>query len=61
MSARQDGLAILGSTGSVGRSTLSVVAMHREKFRVAVLAANRSWQTIVEQARPTRRAAMELK
>jgi 1-deoxy-D-xylulose-5-phosphate reductoisomerase len=51
MSARQEGLAILGSTGSVGRSTLSVVGMHRERFRVAVLAANRSWQTIVEQAR----------
>jgi 1-deoxy-D-xylulose-5-phosphate reductoisomerase len=50
MSKRQ-GLAILGSTGSVGQSTLSVVAMHPERFRVAVLAANRSWQTIVEQAK----------
>jgi 1-deoxy-D-xylulose-5-phosphate reductoisomerase len=50
MSTRQ-GLAILGSTGSVGRSTLSVVALHPEKFRVAVLAAHSSWQTIVEQAR----------
>jgi 1-deoxy-D-xylulose-5-phosphate reductoisomerase len=50
MSKRQ-GLAILGSTGSIGRSTLSVVAMHPERFRVAVLAANRSWQTIVEQAK----------
>jgi 1-deoxy-D-xylulose-5-phosphate reductoisomerase len=49
MSARQ-GLAILGSTGSVGRSTLSVVALHAEKFRVAVLAAHSSWQAIVEQA-----------
>jgi 1-deoxy-D-xylulose-5-phosphate reductoisomerase len=47
----QQGLAILGSTGSVGRSTLRVVAMHPEKFRVAVLAANRSWQDIVEQAK----------
>jgi 1-deoxy-D-xylulose-5-phosphate reductoisomerase len=50
MSTRQ-GLAILGSTGSVGRSTLSVVALHPEKFRVAVLAAHSSWQGIVEQAR----------
>jgi 1-deoxy-D-xylulose-5-phosphate reductoisomerase len=45
------GLAILGSTGSIGRSTLSVVAMHPERFRVAVLGARGSWQAIVEQAR----------
>jgi 1-deoxy-D-xylulose-5-phosphate reductoisomerase len=45
------GLAILGSTGSIGRSTLSVVALHPERFRVAVLGAQSSWQAIVEQAR----------
>jgi 1-deoxy-D-xylulose-5-phosphate reductoisomerase len=45
------GLAILGSTGSIGRSTLSVVALHPELFRVAVLGAHSSWQTIVEQAK----------
>ena len=45
------GLAILGSTGSVGRSTLSVVALHPERFRVALLGAHSSWQAIVEQAR----------
>ncbi len=44
-------LAILGSTGSIGRSTLSVVALHPDQFRVAVLGANSSWQVIVEQAR----------
>jgi 1-deoxy-D-xylulose-5-phosphate reductoisomerase len=44
------GLAILGSTGSIGRSTLEVVALHPEQFRVAVLGAQRSWQSIVEQA-----------
>ncbi|MGB6353011.1 MAG: 1-deoxy-D-xylulose-5-phosphate reductoisomerase, partial [Steroidobacteraceae bacterium] len=48
------GLAVLGSTGSVGRSTLSVVALHPERFRVAVLAARVSWQAIVEQARQVR-------
>ena len=48
------GLAILGSTGSIGRSTLSVVALHPEKFRVAVLGAHSSWQAIVEQARTFR-------
>jgi 1-deoxy-D-xylulose-5-phosphate reductoisomerase len=47
----QRGLAILGSTGSIGRSTLQVVALHPELFRVVVLGAHRSWQAIVEQAK----------
>jgi 1-deoxy-D-xylulose-5-phosphate reductoisomerase len=45
------GLAILGSTGSIGRSTLRVVALHPERFRVAVLGAHSSWEAVVEQAR----------
>ncbi len=44
------GIAILGSTGSIGRSTLAVVALHPERFRIAVLGAYGSWQTAVEQA-----------
>jgi 1-deoxy-D-xylulose-5-phosphate reductoisomerase len=44
------GIAILGSTGSIGRSTLSVIALHPERFRVSVLGAYGSWQTVVEQA-----------
>jgi 1-deoxy-D-xylulose-5-phosphate reductoisomerase len=44
------GIAILGSTGSIGRSTLAVLALHPEKFRVAVLGAHSSWQSMVEQA-----------
>jgi 1-deoxy-D-xylulose-5-phosphate reductoisomerase len=44
------GLAILGSTGSIGRSTLAVVALHPQRFRVEVLAAHGSWRAIVEQA-----------
>ncbi|HEY2779979.1 MAG TPA: 1-deoxy-D-xylulose-5-phosphate reductoisomerase [Steroidobacteraceae bacterium] len=47
----QRGIAILGSTGSIGRSTLSVLALHPERFKVAVLGAFNSWQVIVEQAR----------
>jgi 1-deoxy-D-xylulose-5-phosphate reductoisomerase len=50
MSARR-GIAILGSTGSIGRSTLAVTALHPERFRVSVLCAHGSWQTAVEQAR----------
>jgi 1-deoxy-D-xylulose-5-phosphate reductoisomerase len=45
------GVAILGSTGSIGRSTLAVIALHPERFQVAMLGAQRSWETIVEQAK----------
>jgi len=44
------GIAILGSTGSIGRSTLAVMALHPERFRASVLGAYGSWQTVVEQA-----------
>jgi len=44
------GIAILGSTGSIGRSTLRVIELHPQRFRVAVLGAYGSWQTAVEQA-----------
>ena len=46
----QQGIAILGSTGSIGRSTLAVIALHPERFKVAVLGAFNSLQVIVEQA-----------
>jgi 1-deoxy-D-xylulose-5-phosphate reductoisomerase len=45
------GIAILGSTGSIGVSTLDVLARHPDRFRVALLAARNSWEKIVEQAR----------
>jgi 1-deoxy-D-xylulose-5-phosphate reductoisomerase len=45
------GIAILGSTGSIGRSTLAVIALHPDAFKVAVLGAFSSWQVIVEQAK----------
>jgi 1-deoxy-D-xylulose-5-phosphate reductoisomerase len=36
------GVAILGSTGSIGRSALAVLARHRDQFRVVALAANQN-------------------
>ena len=47
MSAR--GLAILGSTGSVGTSTLDVVARHPGRFTVVALAAGRNDRVLLEQ------------
>lgn len=35
-------IAILGATGSIGRSTLRVISRHPDRFRVVGLAANRS-------------------
>ncbi len=45
------GIAILGSTGSIGRSTLAVIGLHPDRFRVAALGAYGSWEIVVEQAR----------
>jgi 1-deoxy-D-xylulose-5-phosphate reductoisomerase len=47
-------LAILGSTGSIGQSTLAVVALHPELFQVTVLGAHGRWQAIVDQAKQFR-------
>ena len=43
-------VAVLGSTGSVGRSVLRVIERHPERFEVAVLAAHRSVDALVRQA-----------
>lgn len=43
-------VAVLGSTGSVGRSALEVMGRHPERFRVVALAANRSVAALREQA-----------
>jgi 1-deoxy-D-xylulose-5-phosphate reductoisomerase len=43
-------IAILGSTGSIGRSTLSVVESYPDRFRVVALAAGRNLEAAYEQA-----------
>jgi 1-deoxy-D-xylulose-5-phosphate reductoisomerase len=44
-------IAILGSTGSIGRSTLSVVESYPERFQVVSMAAGRNLDAAFEQAR----------
>jgi 1-deoxy-D-xylulose-5-phosphate reductoisomerase len=44
------GVALLGSTGSIGRSTLEVVARHADRFRIVALAANQRVRELTEQA-----------
>ncbi|MDE2336235.1 MAG: 1-deoxy-D-xylulose-5-phosphate reductoisomerase [Alphaproteobacteria bacterium] len=44
-------VSILGSTGSVGRSTIDLVASRTDKFRVVALTANTNVALLAEQAR----------
>lgn len=44
-------IAVLGSTGSIGRQTLDVVRQHRELFEIDLLTANNSDELLVSQAR----------
>jgi 1-deoxy-D-xylulose-5-phosphate reductoisomerase len=44
-------VAILGSTGSIGRQALDVAASHPERIEVVALAANTSAQLLAEQTR----------
>lgn len=42
-------ITLLGSTGSIGVSTLNVLAQHPEKYRIYALTANSSVDTLFEQ------------
>ncbi|MFH1732982.1 MAG: 1-deoxy-D-xylulose-5-phosphate reductoisomerase [Planctomycetota bacterium] len=44
-------IALLGSTGSIGASTLDVVAHLGDRLSVASLAAGSNWQLLAQQAR----------
>ncbi len=44
-------VSILGSTGSIGRSTVDLLLAHRERYRVRALVANRNAEALAEQAR----------
>lgn len=44
-------LLLVGSTGSIGESTLRVVRRHPDRFRIVGLTAHSRWQRLAEQAR----------
>ncbi|HEY6516761.1 MAG TPA: 1-deoxy-D-xylulose-5-phosphate reductoisomerase [Steroidobacteraceae bacterium] len=50
------GVVVLGSTGSIGESTLDVLARHPDRFRLVALGANRSVGKLAEQIRRYRPA-----
>jgi 1-deoxy-D-xylulose-5-phosphate reductoisomerase len=53
-------VAVLGSTGSIGRQAVDVLHRHRDAFRVVALAAGRNGALLEEQARLLRPAAVAL-
>jgi 1-deoxy-D-xylulose-5-phosphate reductoisomerase len=55
---RPAGVAVLGSTGSIGRQTIDVLASLPGRFRVVALAAGRNTALVAEQAARLRPAAV---
>ncbi|WP_047249430.1 1-deoxy-D-xylulose-5-phosphate reductoisomerase [Chromobacterium subtsugae] len=47
---KPQGIAVLGATGSVGCSTLDVIARHPERYRVVALSGHRQLDKLFEQA-----------
>ncbi|MBT9614019.1 MAG: 1-deoxy-D-xylulose-5-phosphate reductoisomerase [Burkholderiales bacterium] len=44
-------ITVLGATGSIGMSTLDVIARHPQRFRVHALSANRQWERLFDQCK----------
>jgi 1-deoxy-D-xylulose-5-phosphate reductoisomerase len=53
-------IAILGSTGSIGRSALAVVDAHPDRLRVTALAAGRNSSAFVDQVERYRPSAISM-
>jgi len=52
--AETKSVSILGSTGSVGCSTVEIVSHHPDRFRIVALTANTNVEKLAEQARALR-------
>ena len=50
------GIAILGSTGTIGEATLDVAGRHPDRFRVVALAAHSNHEALYAQLRPAHAA-----
>ena len=55
---RRQQIAILGSTGSIGRQAIDVVRQHADRFEVYCLTANNQVELLAEQAREMQPAAV---
>ncbi|MBF0255581.1 MAG: 1-deoxy-D-xylulose-5-phosphate reductoisomerase [Gammaproteobacteria bacterium] len=54
MSAQVQGVCVLGSTGSIGVSTLDVLARHPQRYRLFALSANAAVDKLEQQCRQFR-------
>jgi 1-deoxy-D-xylulose-5-phosphate reductoisomerase len=53
-------ILLFGSTGSIGRNVLDIVAKNPEKFRVELLSCHRNVKLLIEQARTFKVSAVHL-
>jgi 1-deoxy-D-xylulose-5-phosphate reductoisomerase len=44
-------IAILGSTGSIGKSTLDIIRKDKKNFDVILLTANNNYKKLIQQAK----------
>ena len=44
-------VAILGSTGSIGKTLLKILEKDKKNYQIILLTANRSHQTLLKQAK----------
>ncbi|MEN6450894.1 MAG: 1-deoxy-D-xylulose-5-phosphate reductoisomerase [Thermoguttaceae bacterium] len=58
MTEQVTNIAVLGSTGSIGRSTLEVIAASEGRLRAVALAAGRNTQRLLKQAQEVRPRAI---
>lgn len=54
MSQEKKGIAILGSTGSIGTQTLEVISQHPDLFELVVITGNKNADLLIEQAKKYR-------
>ena len=44
-------IAILGSTGSIGKSTLDIIRKDKKNFDIILLSANNNYKKLISQAK----------
>ena len=47
----KQGIVILGSTGSIGKTLIKIINKDRKKFKILLLTANKNYKTILSQAK----------
>ncbi|MCA9042500.1 MAG: 1-deoxy-D-xylulose-5-phosphate reductoisomerase, partial [Planctomycetaceae bacterium] len=47
---RMKRIAVLGSTGSIGTSTLDVIAAHPQEMELTAITAHNSWKQLAQQS-----------